>query len=102
MWNPAATVELMTMVRSDYLELAGMHRASTAALSCADLAGGNVPFRTIQAERRGGASRPSRFRLLHHQPSALLVGVRPDWKLGPEEQSHKSLTLGVCAAGNVA
>ena len=102
MSNPAATVDLMTMVRSDYLELAGMYTASTAALSCADLAGGNVPFWTIQAEPRGGASRHSRFRLLHHQPSAPAVGVRPDRKLGPEEQSHKSLTLGVCAAGNVA
>lgn len=99
--HPTATVDLVTMVRSDYYVLAGMHRASAAVSSCLDLAGGNVPFWTTQAQRRGGLSRPSRFRLFHHEPSAPAVGVRPDRKLGPEEQSHKSLTLGVCAAGNV-
>jgi hypothetical protein len=102
MSDPAATVDLVTMICCDYKLLAGMHRASLATLSCADVFGGNVPFWTMQAERRGVFSQPSRFQLFRQQPSAPSVGVRPDWKLGPEEQSHKTLTLGVCAARNVA
>lgn len=90
------------MIRRDYYVTAGMHKASSAALSCADLTNEFVPSWTILAERRG-ISQPSRFRLLRHeQPSAPSVGVRPDRKLGPEEQSHISLTIGVCAARNVA
>lgn len=80
-----------------------MQKASSAALSCADLTNDFVPSWTIQAERRGGTSWPSRFRYLRLEPSALPVGVRPDRKLGPEEkQSHTSLTFSVCAARNVA
>lgn len=91
------------MIRRDYYVLAGMRKASSAMSSCADLTSGNAPLWTIQAERFGGVSQPSRFRLFHHeQPSALSGGVRPDRKLGPEEQSHISLTFGVCAARNVA
>ena len=100
--NLAATVDLVAMIHCDYYVPAGMHRASSAALSCVDLAGGNVPLWTIQAERHRGVRRTSRFRSFHHEPSAPAFGVRPDRKLGPEEQSHKSLTLGVCAAGNVS
>lgn len=91
------------MIRSDYYPFAGMRKASSAALSCADLTSGNAPLWTIQAERSGGISQPSRFRLFRHeQPSALSKGVRPDRKLGLEEQSHISLTFGVCPARNVA
>lgn len=79
-----------------------MRKASSAALSCADLTNEFVPSWTSQAERRGGISQPSSFRLFRLVPSALPMGVRPDRKLGPEEQSHTSLTFGVCAAGNVA
>ncbi|WP_131823331.1 hypothetical protein [Mycobacteroides chelonae] len=94
----------MTMIRSDYNGTAGMHKASSADLSCADLTTNEfVPSWTIQAQRRGGNSQPSRFRSIRlEQPSARSVGVCPDRKLGPEEQSHTSLTFGVCAARNVA
>ena len=74
--NLAATVDLVAMIHCDYYVPAGMHRASSAALLCADLAGGNVPLWTIQAERRGGVRRASRFRLFHHEPSAPAFGVR--------------------------
>jgi len=103
MSGPAATVESVTMIRRDYYATAGMHKASSAALSCADLTNEFVPSWAILAERRGGISQPSRFRLSRLElPSARSVGVRPDRKLGPEEQSHISLTNGVCAARNVA
>ncbi|MEY8018881.1 hypothetical protein [Mycobacterium servetii] len=93
----------MTMIRRDYYVTAGMRKASSAALSCADLTNEFVPSWTVQADARGGISQPSRFRLFRlEQPSAPSVGVRPDRKLGPEEQSHISLTIGVCAARNVA
>ncbi|MGB8403097.1 MAG: hypothetical protein WCE30_03360 [Mycobacterium sp.] len=92
----------MIMFRHDYYGTAGMHKASSVALACADLTNEFVPSWTIQAERRGGISQPSCFRLFRHEPSAPSVGVRPDRKLGPEEQSHISLTFGVCAARNVA
>lgn len=102
MSNLPATVEFVTMIRRDYYALAGMHRTSSAALSCANLTSQNVPSWTIQAERHDAVSQPSRFRLSRHeQTSAPSVGVRPDRKLGPEEQSHKSLIFGVCAARNV-
>jgi len=102
MSDPAVTVESVTMIRSDY-STAVMHKASSAALSCADLTNEFfVPSWTIQAQRRGGNSQPSSFRLFRHEPSAPSVGVRPARKLGPEEQSHTSLTIGVCAARNVA
>jgi hypothetical protein len=87
------------MFRRDYDLLAGMHEASSAALSCAELR--NVAVWMIQAERRGGVSQPSRFRLFR-QPFAPSVGVRPDRKLGPEEISREYRTIGVCAARNVA
>lgn len=91
------------MIRRDYYAFAGMRKASSATPSCADLTSGNAPLWTIQAERFGGVSQPSRFRSFRHEhPSAPSVGVRPDRKLGPEEQSHISLTFGVCAARNVA
>lgn len=91
------------MIRNDYYPFAGMRKASPAALSCADLTSGNAPLWTIQAERFGGISWPSRFRLFRHeQPSALSMGVCPDRKLGLEEQSHISLTFGVFPARNVA
>lgn len=103
MSEAAATVDFVTMIRRDYYANAGMHKASPAALSCADLSNEFVPSWTAQAERCGGISQPSRFRLFRHeQPSAPSVGVRPDRELGPEEQSHISLTFGVCAARNVA
>lgn len=102
MSGSAVTVEPVTMIRCDYYATAGMHKASSAALSCADLTNEFVPSWALLAERRGGISQPSRFRLLHELPSAPSVGVRPDRKLGPEEQSHISLTIGVCAARNVA
>lgn len=100
----ADTVESVTMIRRDNYALAWMHRASSAALSCADFTSQSVPSSwTAQAERHGAVSQPSRFRLFRHeQPSAPSVGVRPDRKLGPEEQSHKSFTFSVCAARNVA
>jgi len=97
--NSTATVDFMTMFRGDYDLLAGMHKASSAALSCAELR--NVAVWMMQAERRGGVGQPSRFRLFR-QPSAPSVGVRPDRKLGPEEISHEYRTIGVCAARNVA
>jgi len=91
------------MIRRDFYATAGMHKASPAALSCADLTTEFfVPSWTIQAELRGGVSQPGCFRLFRHEPSAPSVGVRPDRKLGPEEQSQISLTFGVCAARNVA
>lgn len=91
------------MIRRDYYATAGMLRASLAVLSCADLTNDVVPSWTILADRDRGISQPSRFRLFRlEQSSAPSVGVRPDRKLGPEEQSHKSLTFGVCAARNVA
>jgi len=96
--NSAATVDFVTMFLRDYDQLAGMHEASSAALSCAELR--NVAVWTIQAERRGGVSLPSRFRLFR-QPSAPSVGVRPDRKLGPAEISREYRTVGVCAARNV-
>lgn len=99
----ADTVESVTMIRRDYYALAGMHRASSAALSCTDFTSQSVPSWTTQAERHGAVGQPSRFRLFRHeQPSAPSVGVRPDRKLGPEEQSYKSLTFSACAARNVA
>lgn len=101
-WS-AVTVESVIMFRRDYYATAGMRKASSAALSCADLTNEFVPSWPTQAERRGGISQPSCFRLLRHEPSALSVGVRPDRKLGPEDQqSHTSLTFSVCAARNVA
>jgi hypothetical protein len=97
-----ATVESVIMIRRDYA-LVGMPMASSAALSCADLTSQNGPSWTMLAERRGLLRQPSRFRLFRlEQPSTRFLGVRPDRKLGPEEQSHKSLTFGVCAAWNVA
>ncbi|WP_260973623.1 hypothetical protein [Mycolicibacterium llatzerense] len=93
----------MTSIRNDYYSTAGMHKASPAALSCADLTSGFAPSWTNEAERRGGISQPSRFRLFRlEQPSAPSVGVRPDRKLWAEEQSHSFLTFGVCPARNVA
>jgi len=59
--NSAATVDFVTMFHRDYDSLAGMHTASPAALSCAELR--NVAVWMIQAERRGDLSLPSRFRL---------------------------------------
>jgi len=103
MSRPTATVEFVTMFRCDYYATIGMRKASSVALSCADLANEFVPSWTTQVQRRGGISQPSCFRLFRHEPSAPSVGERPDRKLGPEDQqSHTSLTFSVCAARNVA
>jgi len=91
------------MIRRDDYALAGMHKASSAASSCADFTSQNVQSWTIRADRHGVVSQPSRFRSFRlEQTSAPSVGVRPDWKLGPEEQSHRTLTFVVCAARKVA
>lgn len=95
----AATVGHMVMTRNDYL-LAGMHRASAVALSCAGTAGADSDIWT-SASIRNGESQPRRFRLFH-QPFVPAVDVRPDRKQGSNEKSHVSLTVVVCPARNVA
>lgn len=87
----------MTMIRTDYL-LAGMQTASTVALSCAGTASAIASARNM-AEHRGD-SQPRCFRSFR-QPSAPLVGERPDREQGPEEKSHTSLSFAVCPVGNV-
>jgi hypothetical protein len=83
----------MTVTRDDYLQ-AGMHLASTAALSCA----GTITSAWKDTERSD--RQPRCFRLFR-QASAPLVGERPGRKLGPEDNSHISLSFAVCPAGNV-
>lgn len=86
------------MIRIDYL-LAGMHAASTVALSCAGTASAIASARNM-AEHRGD-SRPRCFRSFR-QPSAPLVGERPGREQGPEEKSHISHSFAVCPVWKVA
>jgi hypothetical protein len=89
----------MTVFRYDYDLLAGMHAASTAALSCAGT-GNAIAAGWMMPERR--SSRQPRCFRLFSQPSAPAVGVRPGRKQGPEENSHKYLSFAVIPARNVA
>lgn len=87
--------------RFGYIATAGMHRASSAVLACAE-SGNRKLAQSALREKNLSVFDPSRFRSLHNElTSALLEGVCPDRKLGPEEKSHKSHTSGVVAAGNV-
>jgi hypothetical protein len=88
----------MTMIRNDYL-LAGMQTASTVALSCAGTISSNASVWNMS--ERHGDSRPRRFRSFR-QPSAPVVGESPGRKHGPEDNSHISLSIAVCPAGNVS
>ncbi|MCV6992844.1 hypothetical protein H7I87_01080 [Mycobacterium timonense] len=88
----------MTMFRHDDL-LAGIPAGSTVALLCAETISVNAAARTMK--ERLGFSQPMCFRSFR-QPSAPPVGVRPGRKQGPEENSHKYLSLSVCADRNVA
>jgi len=98
MTDPAATVDRVTMIRRDLLSPAGMHGASSAGSTRADLVG---LFWATQSERRGVVSQASRFRSFRCQRSAAVAEHR-DRKSGSEQQSHNLLTFGVCPAGNVA
>jgi hypothetical protein len=87
------------MTRNDNL-LAGMHRASTAALSCAGAVGVAADI-WISEILRNSESWSRRFRLFHHL-SVSALGVRINRKQGLKEKSHTSLTMAVCPARNVA
>ena len=83
----------MSVTHDDYVQ-AGMHLASTAALSCA----GTITSVKEITER--SYRQPSCFRLFR-QASAPFVGERPGRKLGPEDKSHISLSIAVGPARNV-
>jgi len=78
--------------------LAGMHAASTAAVSCADIIGASASV-SVPTERRdfGQPSCSQSFR----EPSARAMGVRPGRKNGPEENSHNYLNFAVVPGRNV-
>jgi hypothetical protein len=75
-----------------------MLAASSAASSCAELIGSNIAVETL-ADRRFDVRQPRCFLSLREH-SALVVGERPDWKLGPEK-SHLNLSFRISAARNV-
>lgn len=88
----------MSMIRRDAL-LAGMRPASTAILSRAESA--NWYVQALVSVELDGLSQRRRFR--SSQPfSARFVGERPDRKQGPEDNSHRNLSIAVCADRNVA
>ena len=91
----------MTMWGRDYRTTTGMHVASSAALSCAGTTIANIVGLWSVDESRS-FSQPRCFRSSLRHPSAPSVGVCPGRKLGPEEQSYKSLSLAVSPDRNVA
>ena len=95
--EPRCYRDRVTMFRHRRL-LAGMHAASTVAVSCADITGTSASV-SIPTERRDfGQPRCSHsFR----EPSARATGVRPGRKNGPEENSHKYLNFAVVPGRNV-
>src|SRR5438105_2067121 len=88
----------MTVFRHDYALLTGMP-ASTVALSCAGTTNAIAAVWTMQ-ERRS-SRQPSCFRL-SSQPSTTSVGLRPGRRQGPDENSHKYLSVAVRPARNAA
>lgn len=91
----------MTVWGRDYRTTTGMHAASSASLSCADTnITSIVGLWSVDESRSFSQSRCFRPSLRH--PSAPSVGVCAGRKLGPEEQSYKSLSLAVFPDRNVA
>ncbi|MEN4447505.1 hypothetical protein [Mycobacterium sp. SM3041] len=87
----------MTFLHDD--QLAEVSSTPTAALSCAGTA------RSIARRESTEQSRlfwqPMRFPSLR-RTSAAYAGVRPGWKLGPEDNSHKFHSIAVFPGRNVA
>jgi hypothetical protein len=89
----------MSVTHDDYLQ-AGMHLASTAALSCAGTIT-SIKEDTERSDRRPRCFRLFRLFRLFRQASAPFVGERLGRKLGPEDKSHISLSIAVGPARNV-